>query len=340
MRRCALLVLIWGCSSSAGGDASAERVFDTLGPSRAPAAEPAKDLYSTARAAGLEVLVDDRLLGSGFLVDEKGLAITAAHVVAEPGRRIEVRSPVVGRVAVRRVAIDRGHDLALLQLPARGAPYAALKLAHAPPRPAHVIYLYGAPMWRHGVMLSGTVAAAQPTYEFLPEQAHYVRVIYVSASTQHGTSGGAWLDAQGAVVGMQTALVRDGGNAVGIASMSPVGAIRELLSRRRDARTPTLGIGVEELWEQDHDFLRRFPPRTEGVVVARVRAGGPGDRVGLRAFDVVTHVDGERVRLRDELLRRVRTSEAGDTVKLTVLRGGEPLQIELALDRLEAAGGR
>ena len=307
MSRVLLLLLATGCSSSASGDAM-ESVVDTLAPSPAQAAAPSSDdLYARASNAAVEILVDDRLLGSGFLVDEKGLAITAAHVVAEEGRRIEVRSSRVGRVAARIVAVDRGHDLALLQLPASGAPYAALSLAARFPRPSAEVFLYGAPMWRHGVLLRGTVAAAAPTYEFLPEQGHYVRVVYVSASTQHGTSGGPWLDPTGQVVGMQSALVRDGGNAVGIASMSPVGAIRVLLTRRTDAATPTLGAGVEEIWEQNHDFLRRFPPRTEGVVVARVRAGSPSDTVGLRAFDVVTHVDGERVRLRDGLLRRVRT---------------------------------
>ena len=241
------------------------------------------------------------------------------------------------RVAVRLVAVDRGHDLALLQLPASGAPYVVLPLASLTPRPADEVFLYGVPMWRHGVLLRGTIAAASPTYEFLPEEAHYVRVLYVSASTQHGTSGGPWVDLAGRVVGMQTALVRDGGNAVGIAAMTPVGAIRDLVRRRKDARTPTLGIGVEEMWEQDRDFLGRFPPRTEGVVVARVRTSGPGDKVGLRAFDVVTHVDGERVSLRDELLRRVRTRKPGDRLKLRVLRqGGEPLEFELTLGRLES----
>ena len=337
MRRACLTLLAIGCSSSPDGDAVVGSVVDTFVPRAARAAAPAGDLYAGARAAGLEVLVDDRLLGSGFVVDEKGLAITAAHVVAEPGRRIEVRSALAGRVTVRLVAVDRGHDLALLQLPAQGAPYAALPLAERPPRPAEEVYLYGVPMWRHGVLLRGAIAAAAPTYEFLPEEAHYVRVLYVSASTQHGTSGGPWVDASGRVVGMQTALVRDGGNAVGIAAMTPVGAIHDLLERRQDARTPTLGVGVEEMWEQNRDFLGRFPPRTEGVVVARVRTGGPGDKVGLRAFDVVTHVGGERVRLRDELLRRVRTRSPGDRLKLKVLRQGRaPLELELTLGRLEA----
>ncbi len=186
------------------------------------------------------------------------------------------------------------------------------------------------------MLLRGTVAAASPTYEFLPDQGHYVRVVYVSASTQYGTSGGPWLDPSGRVVGMQSALVRDGGNAVGIASMSPVGAIRDLVTTRKDASTPTLGLGVEEMWEQDHDFLRRFPPKTEGVVVARVRTGGPADAVGLRAFDVVVRVDGEPIRLRDQLLRRVRTQNPGDKIKLRVLRAGaDPIEFELTLGRLE-----
>ncbi|HYW80974.1 MAG TPA: serine protease, partial [Thermoguttaceae bacterium] len=78
--------------------------------------EPAEtSLYEKAKLASVEVLVDDHMDGSGWFVDGQGLLFTAAHVIGRPGRRIEVISPTIGRIEAQVVAVDLGHDLAMLR---------------------------------------------------------------------------------------------------------------------------------------------------------------------------------------------------------------------------------
>jgi S1-C subfamily serine protease len=95
--------------------------------------------------------------------------------------------------------------------------------------------------------------------------------------------------------------------------------MRTLLQTQRTAATPSIGLAVEETWQQPPDVLKRFPPRTEGLVVKVLKKDGPGARAGVRQWDVIVAADGQTVRLPDELLRIVRGKAPGDTLALTLL---------------------
>ncbi len=172
------------------------------------AAAPVADLYERAQRAGVELIVDGHLDGSGVVVSSEGLVLTAAHLVH--GERLEIRSRHLGRHRVAVVAVDVGHDLALLRLPRRTEAYPHLQLAQRSPQPPADVYLYGSPLYRHGVLLRGTLARSSPTYEYQPQRGHYVRVTHVSGSSPVGTSGGPWLDPRGRIIGIQSGLVHDG----------------------------------------------------------------------------------------------------------------------------------
>jgi serine protease Do len=294
-------------------------------------ADPDPALYERAVQASLEVLEDDRFGGSGFIIDPTGLAITAAHVVNEPHRRLEVRSPAAGRLRVQVLARDVGNDVALLQLPPRAEGYPTLPLAKARPPVGAEVYLLGAPLYQHAVLLSGRIARQRETFEYLSDEGYYLRTVHLSAPSPVGTSGGPWMNWQGQVVGLQSGLMKDDAAPVGIAYMAPLDALLALVARGKNAQTMTIRVGFEEMWEQPHEFLTRFPQRTEGVVAARVRGGGPGALAGLKERDVVTHVDAEKISLRDEMMRRVRRTAPGATLRFTVLRPGEAKAVSVVV---------
>lgn len=299
------------------------------------------ELYARAGAAALEILVDDHLDGSAFIIDKSGLIVTAAHAVPDHTRRIEARSPTLGRHPLRLIARDYGHDIALLELPPRPEPYPHLRLADAAPPVGADLYLYGAPLFRHGVLLPAMLARPDTTYEYLPDQQYYLRVYHLAGPSPVGTSGGPWMTPDARVVGLQSGLMHDSGAPVGIAYMAPVAAIRALVETRHDASTPTLRIGFEELWEQPDAFRRAHPPGLEALVAVRVTPGGPAARAGIRPHDVITHIDDTRVRLRDELLEAIRAHRPGDRVDLRVTRPGEsPRTIRIVLARLEPGVSR
>ena len=86
-------------------------------------------VYTKVKAAAFEVLVEGHLSGSGWFATEDGLAFTAAHVIGQPGRHVEIRSKSAGRRAAEVVAVDLGHDIALLRVEKRDGGYARLPFA-------------------------------------------------------------------------------------------------------------------------------------------------------------------------------------------------------------------
>ncbi len=293
-------------------------------PKPAPANPDAGNLYDRALPAIVEILTDDHLNGAGCVVDAKGIVLTAAHVV-RGSRRIEVLTHDRQRLTATVLAMDLGSDAALLELPARATAYPALPLAGATPRAGADVYLFGAPLYRHGVMLRGTVGRNAPTFEYLPGVRTYVEAIHVAGDGPRGTSGGPWLNADGRVVGMQSASMTDtlANRHPGIAMLIPVERLRNLIEKKADIAATTIGAAVEEIWEQDDKLRGKFPLRTEGLVLWEMEPLGPASRAGLIEGDVVTAVDGKPVRYRDEFLRLVRDSAPEAVLKFTYLRAGQ-----------------
>jgi S1-C subfamily serine protease len=252
--------------------------------------------------------------------------LTAAHCVREPGR-VEVLWQK-RRILAKRVAIDLGNDLALLQLPRRDEDYPALVLAKAPPSPTTPIWLIGTPIYRHGVLLAGAAGAPGTTHEWYARLGRYVRVMHVTATTPPGVSGGPWMNARGEVLALHSGTMTRNDVPVGVGFAVPCTAIAAFLERGRTVATPTLGAAFEEVWEQARSALERYPPRTEGVVVMSPVANGPLADAGVEPWQVVTAIDGHPIRYRDDLLSYVRRQEVGEPVALSLLlpdRGGRKI---------------
>lgn len=311
----------------------------------APAAPIAADiahpdianLYDRTWPAVVEVLVNDHLNGTGWIADRAGYVITAAHVVVGDQRRIEVLIDGIGRTDAKLLAVDLGRDLALLTLPAREGGYPFLPAAKATPAAGSEIYLFGSPIYRHRIMLKGAVARTGASFEYLPDQRSYIETIHVAADTPRGTSGGPWVNAAGQFIGLQSGMMRDQNAQVGIAFVIPLEPIRDLLESKTSTSTATLGIAIEEIWEQTFDYLKKFPPRTEGLVVRQPDADGPAAKAGIVELDVIVAVNGQPVRLRDQLMRIIRAAAPGDELTLKTLRLGveEPRIVKVKLAKME-----
>jgi serine protease Do len=293
--------------------------------------------YEKARAASVEVLVNGHLNGSGFIADPKGLVMTAVHVVESPDRKLEVTSPSLGRKDARLIAVDLGHDLALLSVESRTEAYPVLELAEKCPPPGSPVYIIGAPIYRHGVLMPGIIASSETAFEYYADR--FNEVMHVSATVPRGMSGGPWINAAGEAVGVQSGVMSQGGVPVGVAFASPTSAMRTLLQRRKSAATPSLGLVAEELWTQERKAIDRYPPKTEGLVINSVQADGPAHRAGLKEADMIIAADGKRVRLIADLLRIVGGKQPGKSVELTILRpdGAGQSKATVNLGKLEVA---
>lgn len=287
----------------------------------------------------MEVLIDGRHSGSGWFARKDGLVVSAAHVFERRDVEVEVLSPERGRLPCSLLAMDRGHDIAILKTKSPAGELPVLAFASAPLRVGDEIFQFGAPLFRPGVLQLGHVARPETLFEFYPDRKVYVEVIHVTAMMQPGTSGGPWLDHAGNVVGLQSGLMSLEGKPLGIAFLAPAAPIRALLESLCDAETPDAGFWVDHLWEREGEFSRRFPTGAEGLVVSGVRKDGPAAQADIQSGDLVVAAEGKKVIRIRELLAIVRAKKPGEQLKLTLVRAGsaEPLQRTLTLDRAEAA---
>ncbi len=278
--------------------------------------------YDRVRPALVEVLVDGRLCGSGCFVDSDGTVLSSSHLFPRPGMRIELLSVVVGRHEAEVLAIDKGHDLALLKLKfddeKEKPKTASLDLANRLPEVGTELFQFGTPLFRRGIVQRGSAARNETAFEYLSDQKAYVEILHVAATLQRGTSGGPWVDETGKLVGLQSGVMSVNEVPVGMAFMVPVGAIREFLASRTTAATPCLGMALEELWQQTADFIAHFPQGTEGLVVKLLEPKGPAARAGFQEMDLITAVDGKPVAEVGPLLRHVRSKKPTEKVSLTV----------------------
>jgi S1-C subfamily serine protease len=288
-----------------------------------PCAASATDLpgtIRTAQKAAVEVLVDGQLKGSGAFVDGDGTVITASHIFKAPGARFEVIDASGKRLPAKRVAIDKGHDLLLLEVPGwKGSAHAFLEIAGAIPPVASPIYNLGNALRVHATVMGGIVSQEHTTFSELTESNGYIENFLVAGMTPSLTSGGVWIDARGRIVGVQNGRLNDGKVTSGLAIIAPPKAVARLVATRIDAATPDFGAWVWEVWTTDKSVIAALPEGTEGLVVTWLRKGGPLESAGIKRLDTIVALDGKPVRRRDDLIRLVRAHRPGDNVILDVL---------------------
>ena len=203
-----------------------------LGVSIACGAAPPR-VYAQLQAASVEILVNGRLAGSGSVVDSQGHVLIANHMALGGGVRIEAQSKSLGRHALKIVARDKAHDLMLVVLPPRKEAYSHLTLAKDQPKAGQPVFFFGAPVFRHEVMISGTMARSQPTYEFY--DGAFREIFHISAIAPIGTSGGPWVNGRGELIGVQSAAMTINGAHRGIAYASPLASLKGLLKQQQTA---------------------------------------------------------------------------------------------------------
>ena len=288
-------------------------------------------VYAKLKEASVEILMNGRLAGAGSVVDGKGHVLIANHMVPGDGAKLEAQSTTLGRHPVKVVARDRAHDLVLLKLPARDKPYPHLSLAKAKTKAGQRVYLFGAPVFRHHVMISGTVARNRPTFEFY--DGAFREILHISAISPIGTSGGPWVNASGELIGVQSAAMTINSAHQGIAYAAPLASLRRLLEKKETVQSATMQTGVEELWGQEPKFIAQLPKGLRGLVIRQLRANGVAAKAGLKEWDIIVAVEGKPVERTENLLRLIRSKQPGQSIKLRVTdrTGKKPRDLTIKL---------
>ena len=228
----------------------------------------AQGIYKKISPACIEILVGGRLDGSGVIVCPTGLVLTACHVIRKPSKRFEAFSPKVGRKPLQLIATNRGSDMALLKLPAGKAPYPALALAKQIPPEGKPVFLLGSPIFRHHLLIRGSIARKTQTYSWY--DGGFTNTIPISAIGAPGSSGGPWVNQKGEIIGLQVATVTTSKGHQGVSSAVPLPSIRRFISEKKNVSVSSIQAAVEELWAQGPEYIEKAP--TEERRVALIEA--------------------------------------------------------------------
>jgi len=276
--------------------------------------------------------------GSGVVLDSEGYIITNAHVVSG-ARRIQVALPQTdgqsrsilrgpGRlVGAQLVGTDRETDLAVLKVQERGLP--VLPLGDSDElRSGQLVLAFGSPLGLESSVTMGVVSAV--ARQLRPEDP----MIYVQtdAPINPGSSGGALVDSQGRVVGINTLIFSQSGGNEGVGFAAPSNIVRNVYEQiRAHGRVRRGEIGVRAQTLSSVLAAGLGLSRTSGVVLADVTPGGPGAAVGLQAGDVVLALDGKPMENGRQLRVNLYGRRVGDTVTLEIARGDQTLTVQVAV---------
>ncbi len=277
---------------------------------------------------GGDEVLQQRALGSGFLVDADGHVVTNAHVV-DQADVVEVKLTDEREFRARILAKDEMLDVAVLQLEhaPRDLPVASLGSSSAL-RVGDSVVAIGNPFGLGDTVTLGIVSAKGRALGAGP----YDDFIQTDASINPGNSGGPLFDMRGQVVGINTAMNPQGR---GIGFAIPIDEVKrelpQLIARERIARG-RLGVTIQRM---DDALARALGlDRVHGALVVEVQPDGPAARGGIEAGDVILTVEGQDVAQAFDLPRIVAQHAPGSHVKLTVLRHRDRLGLEVTLGAL------
>ena len=156
--------------------------------------------------------------------------------------------------------------------------------------------------------------------------------IQTDAVINSGNSGGPLVNLRGQVIGVNAAIVSRTGVYQGYGFAIPIDlahrVMEDLVAHGR-VRRAYLGISIEPIGEADAEYLGL--PEVAGAFVQNVTPGAPAERAGLRRYDVITALDGEKVLTGNDLQHKIALKAPGDAVRITVYRGGRPREITAEL---------
>jgi serine protease Do len=269
-------------------------------------------------------------LGSGVVVSTDGYILTNNHVI-DGADKIEVSLGKNGKTYVaKKVGGDVRTDIAVLKIEATGLN--AITFADSNQlRAGDIVVAVGSPFGLTRSATMGVVSAIGRNTQ-MSQLADLGNFIQTDAAINMGNSGGALVDYQGRLVGINTAIFsRTGGNqGIGFSVPSNMArSVMESLVKHGRVLRGFLGIGLQDL---DEAMQKEFNVETGvGAVVTDVRPGTPAQKAGLREYDVITHVNGKKVEGMQDLRITVAGMVPGTKVTLQCIREKKPVEVVATL---------
>jgi putative serine protease PepD len=280
--------------------------------------------------------------GSGFVLRSDGYVVTNNHVVAAAASSGSIKVVFADGKSVKATLVgrDSSYDLAVVKVARSGLPELTLGESRDVVVGDPVIAI-GAPLGLQGSVTTGIISALNRPVSAAGEandQSSYINALQTDAAINPGNSGGPLVDADGDVIGINSAIAAvpgagslgsQSGN-IGVGFAIPSDQVRitvEQLIRTGKAVHPVIGVILDQRYEGDG--VKVATQASNGQ--APVTVGGPADRAGIKAGDVITALDGQPVTDPDEFVVAIRAHAPGDVVTLLVRTGTKQRTVKVTL---------
>ncbi|WP_414165858.1 serine endoprotease DegQ [Superficieibacter sp. BNK-5] len=270
-------------------------------------------------------------LGSGVIIDAaKGYILTNNHVINQ-AQKISVQLNDGREFDAKLIGSDDQSDIALLQIQ-NATNLTQIAIADSDKlRVGDFAVAVGNPFGLGQTATSGIVSALGRSGLNLEGLENFIQT---DASINRGNSGGALLNLNGELIGINTAILAPGGGSVGIGFAIPSNMARTLaqqLIQFGEIKRGLLGIKGMEM---SSDIAKAFNLNvTRGAFVSEVLRNSGSAKAGVKSGDVIVSLNGKPLNSFAELRSRIATTEPGSKVKLGLLRDGKPLDVEVTLDK-------
>jgi serine protease DegS len=282
-----------------------------------------EELFGDARPRYRQRL--EQSLGSGVIMDSAAHVITNHHVIASADL---IRAQLAdGRIAnAKIVGRDPDTDLAVLQLDLKSN-IPVMPVGHSDRlRVGDIVLAIGNPVGLSQTVTQGIVSA---TGRGQLGVATFENFIQTDAPINVGNSGGALINAEGELIGINTAVLAKNLGVEGIGFAIPVNLVRGVMSEiLKKGRVVRGWIGIVPA-DIDQIEARRFNLAQPGVVVAKLYVGSPAAAVGMEPRDIILTVNGAKVATAQDTLTRIATFKPGAKIKVTGIRGTAPFESEV-----------
>jgi serine protease Do len=278
--------------------------------------DPFKDFFDKFFGNEQQREFKQRSLGSGFIIDKDGYIVTNNHVI-DDADEIKVKLNSGKEYDAKIIGRDPSTDIALIKIKADSS-YSVAKLGDSDAlKVGEWVVAIGSPFGLAHTVTAGIVSAKGRVIGSGP----YDDFIQTDASINPGNSGGPLLNMKGNVIGINTAIIASG---QGIGFAIPVNMAKDVIKQLKEQGEVTrgwLGVGIQDINDEMADYYGIKDK--EGVLVSKVFPGDPADEAGIKTKDIITEVNGQKIKSSHELTRIIADFHVGEKVKIKVLRDGK-----------------
>jgi Do/DeqQ family serine protease len=281
----------------------------------------------------------ERGVGSGVIVNADGTILTNNHVV-EGADKITVQMSDNKSYAAKVVGTDVPSDLAVIKIEAENLPFLTLGNSDSV-RVGDIVLAIGNPLGIGQTVTAGIISAKGRRTGL--SDGSFEDFLQTDAPINRGNSGGALVNLNGELIGINSQILSSGqqGGSIGIGFSIPSNmakSVMDQLVKDGKVRRGMLGIGIQNPTEglaKSLDLKDR-----SGIIISSVKPGSAADKAGLKRYDMIIAINGEKMVDSNVLRNKVAGTPPGTEIKLTVIRDGKELELTATLDELKAADNK